>query len=830
MFFSALFLTLPFVGQVSATDRHGDSLPPGAILRMGSVRMRHAERIQSVAFAPDGAFLASADSSYIVRLWDVRSGQLRLELPKGAGSLVVFSPDGKTLATGGYYQKLITLWNAANGERLLELPQNARSLAFSADGKQLVAAGQDAIVRLWDVGTGDVIRSFKGHTGALFAVALSPDGKRIASGGGGDGTAPQSTEVRLWDAGSGAELRRFEGHTGWIYSLAFSPHENVLASASPYEGKLWDLTTGKERHRLNKATYVVAFSPTANQLATAWQLAVHDPVSGQKLVDCKDDKPQSYCLAWSPDGGVLATGDDQGQVRLWDTTTGDEIVRDKGHVKGVRSVAFSLDGSVAASVSGEDQTLRVWGLASGAQLRKFEFNTDAESTWYKHAGAIFFAPDGRTIGTYTSDGMARFWDLAGLKSREMKVSANRVSTMAMSRDGNLLAVVGSTPSYATEIRLIEIDEGKERARLTPFGKTGNHDSRISTIAFSPNGTLMAVGLTRGERAKRPGEAETSTNDSVQLWDIPSAKLLRSFRRDDLAPGAVGFSPDGRWLAVAATGKQPLQLWNVVSGDEPRRFAPKDTGRSWYDSSPFAFAPDSATIAAATIDRDIVLYELATGKEMQRLKGHVKAVTSLAFSPDGRTLLSGSEDATVLLWDISRPPPAKASDAGNQKALEKSWQDLADANSAVAHLALRRLIVAPDRALALLREQLRPSPERNLADLPKLIAALDDANEEASMATLKQFGIQAAPALYEALRNKPTAPVRRRIELVLEAIGEYPVPPDDLRRGRAIQLLEQIASPEAEQILSSLARGNDAAALAALSRLEARRRTMPVRLK
>src|SRR5262245_48828298 len=119
--FWALGLLLVSTAPLSAQgiDRHGGTLPPGAILRMGSVRMRHADRIEAVSFSPDGKTIASSDSGYIVRLWDLRSGQLRLELPKGAGSVVLFSPDGKTLATGGYYQKIITLWNAATGERLL---------------------------------------------------------------------------------------------------------------------------------------------------------------------------------------------------------------------------------------------------------------------------------------------------------------------------------------------------------------------------------------------------------------------------------------------------------------------------------------------------------------------------------------------------------------------------------------------------------------------------------------------------------------------------------------------------------------------------------------
>ena len=813
--------------QGPAVDRYGDALPPGAILRMGSVRMRHAEWIQSVAFAPDGKLLAAADSKYIVRLWDLRSGQLRLELPQGAGSLVAISPHGKILATGGYYQQKITLWDAAKGERLRELPQNARSLAFSADGKQLAAAGVDPVVKLWEVTTGALVRDFKGHKGALFSVALSKDGKYLASGGGGDGTSPQNTEVRLWDAQTGAELRRFEGHTGWIYNLAFSHQSDLLASASPYEVKLWDLALGKERHRFEKASYAVAFSPATDHLATAWRLAVHDPATGRKLVAFEEDEPAAQCLAWSPDGALLATGDRMGRLRVWDAATGDEILRDKSHTKAVRTVAFSNDGSVAASVSAEDLTVRIWGLASGAQLRKFDLASDAESTWYKHAGAIFFPPDGKLVGTYTSDGTARFWELAGTKTRVLKVAHDRISAMIMSPDGQLLAVVGGDEGYGTTVRFIELDEGKELRRFNPFGKTASHDSRISSLAFSGDSKLLAVGLTRAEQREKKGKP---ASDSVELWDVATGKRLRSFRRDAYAPGALAFSPDGKWLGTAATATQPLQLWDVLTGEEVRAIAPKDVGRSWYEWSTFAFSPDSKIVALVTRVNAIVLFETATARQIRRFTGHAKTITSLAFSPDGRTLLSGSEDTTVLLWDITRPPLLKKAAADDPKAWEKSWQDLADADPAIAHQAMRRLLAAPDRAIALCREKLGPMPERDPQDLPKLIAALEGAaSEQKSVDALKQFGIQAAPALYEALRRKPAPKVRQHLELILEAIGEYPVGPEDLRRGRAIQMLEQIASPEAEQILSELARRSDPTARAALGRLEVRRRVAAVRV-
>ena len=150
-----------------------------------------------------------------------------------------------------------------------------------------MAGGRDGVVRIWQVATGQLVRGLKGHEGGLYAVAISHDGRTIASGGGGDGTSPQANEVRLWNAETGeliAEFKEDEGDLkglkGWIYDLDFSPDDKTLAVASPYAVRIWNIARRKQLHRLERSAYTVRFAPDENRLAVAGNFVIVDALEG----------------------------------------------------------------------------------------------------------------------------------------------------------------------------------------------------------------------------------------------------------------------------------------------------------------------------------------------------------------------------------------------------------------------------------------------------------------------------------------------------------------------------------------------------------------------
>jgi WD40 repeat protein len=304
-----------------------------------------------------------------VKLWDVSTGQ---ELRTLVGTNQVFSPDGKILATvdSGYNsgEASIRLWDWRTGQELKKIqarPDIATHLAFSPKGEVLASTSfNPTTITLWDVSTGQQLRTLAGFTNVVTQVAFSPDGKVLASISGDDDVSGVEDAIKLWDWRTGQLFREIHVEAGSAAimgtAFAFSPNGKTIAVTSylGWEVTLWDdLGTGSARLTINvtKANVVggvasIAFSPDGQMIAgnIKNQLKIWSAATGEELRTMEGYASQVSAIGLSADGALLASGNGDGTIRLWNLRQR-QVSTLRGHTAPVEAVVFSPDGKTLAS-------------------------------------------------------------------------------------------------------------------------------------------------------------------------------------------------------------------------------------------------------------------------------------------------------------------------------------------------------------------------------------------------------------------------------------------------------------------------------------------------
>jgi RNA polymerase sigma factor (sigma-70 family) len=775
-------------------DRHGDLLPPGAVARLGSTRLRLGGQVQGLAFSHDGKLVAGLGGG-VLCVWSAATGK---ELARGPrhqshGVTLAFAPDDKTLVYVGdgslIFHDLSKISEKATAPLLLEdkypaIPHQVNQpflLAFSADGKTLLSGDNDGLARFFEVASGREVRSFGTPDKRVYRFALSPDGKTLA-------VAPLGKAPALWDVESGKMVGRMPGEEP-VQALAFSPDGKRLAAGidSSDAIRLWDVATRREVRsfvgkkepplspRFGTIAQGIAFTPDGKSLVSLGgheddRLRVWEVETGKQERLIRGQRGDGGVLALSPDGRAAAIGGRNSTVRLWDLTTGKEVFPDLGRQASVEAVAVAPDGRLAATGS-FDGVVRLYERGTGRELRSFPAEPHSIMD-------LRFSPDGKSLLSAVAYHPARLWDVD--TSKEVRTFAGAtggvrgVFRAAYSPDGTKLALAVPEPA----LQLVDAATGKVLRR---FGEK----MLVDRMAFSPDGRVLAGG---------------GFDRALHLWDVDSGKELWVVRNDG-AILAVAYSPDGRRLATA-DGELSVKLWDAATGECLQTW-PKAPG----SPRAVAFSPDGRLLAVARDESDVALFETATATEVRRLAGHTGRVWALAFSGDGRTLVTGSFDATALVWDLTgtalvKKPAAPLTDDD----LEQLWRRLGDADGAEGYKAVWALTRSAKQAIPFLEKRLRAGAEGDTKAVARLIADLDsdtfEVREKASQA-LAKMGKAIEADLKAALDKGPSAEVRSRIEKLLADLGAANV---DVRlRGlRLLTVLEYAAVPEAQAVLKHLA--------------------------
>jgi RNA polymerase sigma factor (sigma-70 family) len=822
------------VPKQAGLDKLGDPLPPGAALRLGTTRWHQPWGVAAVAFAQGGKRVVSA-GGHTLRVWDAATGkQERLHVAYNIFGLAV-SPAGDVLV--GAQNGNFAVWDLATGKLRFERQSTTFAVAISPDGTMLATAGRtskngDPVI-LWDLRTGDKLRTLPGNMYQVFHLAFSPDGKTLAAVSCKDSSfaPPKSVRpeyVRLWDVATG-KLQELEGHKGGATSVAFSRDGTLLATAG-HDGImiLWDTATRKPLRKIE-----LVEEPYLHRKGDGFE-------SGG-ILD----------VAFAPDGKTLATANHDGTIRLFETATGKQLRVLRGHANSVRSVAFAPDGKVLASGSA-DQTICLWDPATGTLLNpRPGHDGDVET--------VLVSPDGKRAFSAGRDRTLRVWDLtAGQELLALRDFKSAIASVALSLDGKLLAV-GRVDG------LIQLHDAVSGAVVRELkGHTGS----VRSLSFSPDSKVLASASPSGKNSNLTNK---ETDRSLRLWEVGTGQELPRIQgnRNDWY---AFISPDGKWLAAydgnvvlwePATGKKLRSVDKLTDfafhpdgkkivgwWPAPREFAGGAAGgnekgkvqvRSLADGAEiysfdgperppligglFVLSPDARLVAMA-VSKDggfeqnvLQLWEMATGKLRRTLQGHGGGLTGCAFSPDGRTVLTASADSTILVWDLtasSEPQPKE----WTPKALESLWDDLGAADAVRADLAIRALVTAGQQALPFLQKHLPPAP----AARPEWRAWVKDLGSEqfavrdkASRA-LEALAEQAYPLLQEALANPPSLEVRQRLERLLDPL-KYPLKSAKaIRELRGVEVLERIGTAQARQVLEGLARGEPGARLTEEARL------------
>lgn len=465
--------------------------------------------------------------------------------------------------------------------------QSVLAVAISPDGRTLATAGSDRTILLWELPAGTLRRRLVGHRDQINALAFSPDGNSVASAAG-----PSDPAIRLWDVTSGAARGSLTGHTSAVTDLAFSPDGTTLASVSGIDAtevdgdgslRLWDVARRAERAVLQIG------------------------------------EPHLARVQFSADGEMLVVVG-RAAVAVWRPAR-DQVQKMTASPAGLTAADMNPDGTLLALASG-DGRIRLHDLAGGSAERTLQVDSVSVT-------ALRFSPHGRHLLSGHADGVLRLWDVVdGTVIHTYRGHSDEVLSLAFSADGQTIVSGGRD----RQARLWAVEPGAEAHPLLRLG------GPIRAMAFSPDGATLAIVDGAGQ---------------VRLYAPNSAQPTRLIATSAGAAQALAFDRTGQLLAIGTSGGT-IELWEVPAG---RRIQRLEGHRGPIQA--LRFHQQRPLLASISTDDTLRLWDQRTGWASQAIQAHAFDPVGLAFSPDGASVFTASRDQTVRRWEVASGQPLGA---------------------------------------------------------------------------------------------------------------------------------------------------------------------------
>jgi WD40 repeat protein/uncharacterized caspase-like protein len=593
---------------------------------------------------------------------------------------LVFSPDGRLLATATFRSSTIKLWETATGRGLRDLSTGAQAstgmspmVAFSGDNRYVAAAAGNNSVKIWEVTTGREVQTLstsQASTGISFGISFisfSADGKKLVTVG---------DAIRVWDTSTWSELKSLEA--GSLNASSFTGGEGGLALSS--DG--------------NQLARVVADGSKT-------QISFLDLSTGREVrsVSLPHGQINSLELCFTADGRLMAAGIIEKKMKTWEVTT-KQSERDLGTTtKDYSLIKLSRDGRLAALSEG--YTIKLWEVATGRELPTL--NLPNTGVFADNGGAfVSFSYDGKKVATSGFGTQTLLWETeTGKQIQQMKGRSNMAYAVAFSADGNQLSAGGRTRwdlrngrglrmTAAPSDKLFGMPspQGKLIAMFAPNNSTitiletptgrqiqtlsrSNTTDGVQKVSFSPDGRLLVAIYMEAQGSQRITRS-APPQSPIKIWDVTSGRELQTLSLGT-SPSEVGFSSDSRMLATVGTQGE-VALWDVASGSRLRDITTSPMANMGIPGGNTGALPNLGSLpnmgnikpgSMPTMPNMADMTSMITNMLGTMTAGTMgRSVTSIAFSPDGRTLATGGVesksnlDLSTMMGGTTNQKPSK----------------------------------------------------------------------------------------------------------------------------------------------------------------------------